>query len=383
MLALCTLLSLALADEKDGFYALPDAGVTLAAPAWHMSRWSDWDWKGRTLDNGAIASVWYTPFQVAVDESTRDAVIANWTKKLSEEEHGEDIQFSAPTIADEGGKHVIRAQASFKAGDTKAVFYGAAFATEGKLVHLGAYAAGANAGRAKAGLDGLVDKAAISKQPADLSALANTVGTTSATLALPVGWRPPLPAEQADVEAMYSRTLAKDTDKCAPAIHVVGPGVADLVLLCEDGPEMGIVDEYSVADDAAVFAKSMFGKAAEKLAPGEAVTTPHGLSVLVHVNDGLYVAGIPMSKGSATAWFVGRPEADAELSGAAKAIVAGSTFAGDKNPAPAFGAIVAHTLSYNPTHPAVLAAAALFAAILGAFGWLVLKKAPAPPTTTY
>lgn len=377
------LFSVALADEKDGFYALPDAGVTLAAPNWHMSRWSDWDWKGRTPDNGSVASVWYTAFQFPVDESTRDAILANWTQKLTDEERGEGVAFSAPTIADEGGKYVIRAQAAFMAGDTKAVFYGAAFATEGKLVHIGTYAAAPNASRAKSAIDLLVAKAAISKQPGDVSSLGGTLATDSTTLTLPPGWRRPLAAEQADVTAMYGRTLARDTDKCAAAIYPAAPGVADLALLCEGGPDLGIVDEYSFATAGHTLASGLFGKAADKLAPAEPVLTAHGPAALLRANDGLYVAAIPMNEGSAVAWFVGRADADAELAAAAKAMVASCTLKADRAPSHAFGAMVAHTLTYNPTHPAVLAAGALFMAILGGFGWLVLKKAPAPQAPSY
>ena len=377
------LAALVLADENDGFYALPDAGVTLAAPGWHMSRWSDWDWKGRTQDNGAVASVWYTPFQFSVDESTREAVLANWSAKLTDEERGEGVVFSAPTINDEGGKLVIRAQAAFVAGGTKAVFYGAAFATDGKLVHLGTYAAAPNASRAKSGLDNLVAKAAISSQPGDLTSLGGTVATEGATLTLPGGWRRPLASEMADVEAMYGRTLARDTETCAAAIHVALPGLADLVLLCEGGPELGIVDRYSFPDAGNALAAGLFGKAAEKLQPAQAVQTAHGPAALLHANDGLYVAALPMREGSAVAWFVGRADADAELNAAAMSMVSGWSLKADRAPAPAFGAMVAHTLSYNPTHPAILAAGALFMAILGGFAWLVLKKAPTPVPPSY
>ena len=152
---------------------------------------------------------------------------------------------------------------------------------------------------------------------------------------------------------------------------------------CEGGPEMGIVDEYSFATAGTNFASGLFGKAAEKLSAPESVATAHGPAALLHANEGLYVAAIPMNTGSAVAWFVGRADADAELAAAAKAMVGSCTLKADRAPVHAFGAMVAHTLTYNPTHPAVLAAGALFMAILGGFGWLVLKKAPAPQAPSY
>jgi len=154
---------------------------------------------------------------------------------------------------------------------------------------------------------------------------------------------------------------------------------------CEGGPELGIVDEYSFATAGTSFANGLFGKAAEKLSAPESVATAHGPAALLHANEGLYVAAIPMNTGSAVAWFVGRADADAdaELAAAAKAMVGSCTLKADRAPVHAFGAMVAHTLTYNPTHPAVLAAGALFMAILGGFGWLVLKKAPAPQAPSY
>lgn len=383
MLSMLLLVALAVADEKDGFYALPDAGVTLAAPNWHMSRWSDWDWKGRTLDNASVGSVWHTPFQLDVSEGTRDTLIAHWTKKLSDEERGENIVFSAPTFADESGKRVMRAQASFKSGDTKAVFFGAAFAAAGKTVHFGTYAAAGNASRAQSGIDGLVAKAAIQNPPGNLSELGGKLSTKAASIDLPAGWRRPLAAEQADVEAMYSRTLVRDTALCSPAIYVAAPGEADLALLCDGGPEMGIVDAYSFADDAHRLAGSLFGKAADKLPPAESVTSGTAMAALIHVNDGLYVAALPMQAGSSVLWLVGRTNADPELATAAKSMIGSWALEKEHQPNPAFGAVMAHALTYNPTHPAVLAAGALFFAILAGFGVLVFRQRPAPEAPTY
>jgi hypothetical protein len=384
MLALLTLATLCLADEKDGVYALPDAGVTLDAPSWHMTRWSDWDWKARTQDGAVVASVNYTAYQIPIDESTREAIIASWKARLTEEEHAQDVVFSAATVTTEDGRAVLKDEASFRlASGQRASFYGAAIASEGRTVHLATYAVGANSGRAKAGLDGLVARLKVDREAADLGSLSSELRTKTSNLSLPTGWRRPTDGEATDVQGLYARTLVTDPSKCVSAIHVPAPGAADLALLCEGGPSMGILDDYSFTDLARLFTGQLFGKSAEKVAAPEKVPAKDGPAVLLKANDGLYVAGLPTKEGSAVAWFAGRADADAEMASAAKAMVGSWAIDPSAKPAPELGAVIAHTLTYNPTHPVVLFAGLLMMTVMGGLGFLVFKKSPQQELPSY
>ena len=70
LLAALLALSPAHADPQ----ALPDVGVTLDIPAgWEMTRWSNWDWKGKTADGSVAVDVWATPFQVPVTKEAAEA----------------------------------------------------------------------------------------------------------------------------------------------------------------------------------------------------------------------------------------------------------------------------------------------------------------------
>lgn len=364
----------AAATEQDGTYALPDVGVTLRLPGWHMSRWSDWDFRGRTQDGSVLISAWSTPFELPIDTNHAEGVREAWRKKLVEEEGASDVAFGSSKVSTIDGRPTLLAEATITLpGGTKAVFEGAAFATQGHTAYVGTYAASSNAGRALAARERALASLSVEKaasQPSTGGLLEHPMFT----LDLPAGWRAPLESESFDASGLYTRTGVKDPAACAVAINPVAPGQADVLLACTDGPKLTIVDQYSFDDESILFASGLFGKAASTLSRAEPLETKSGLAILQRAKEGLYVAGLPYRDGTLVAWVAGEAHRDAEIVAAARSTLSTWTLTDVAVPQPSFGATVAHVLAYRPTHPAVLAAAALAAGILGMFAKLIFAR---------
>ncbi|MBM4368719.1 MAG: hypothetical protein FJ102_21070, partial [Deltaproteobacteria bacterium] len=105
-------LSAAAATEQDGVYDLPDAGVRLVLPTWHMSRWSDWDFRGRTGDGGVLVAAWYTPFQSSITAESAEGFRAAWKAKLEEEDHASNVSFTTSDVTTLEGRTTLRATAT-------------------------------------------------------------------------------------------------------------------------------------------------------------------------------------------------------------------------------------------------------------------------------
>ncbi|MBM4369479.1 MAG: hypothetical protein FJ102_24920, partial [Deltaproteobacteria bacterium] len=255
----------------------------------------------------------------------------------------------------------------------RAVFESAAFATDGRTFQVATYAAAQNGRRATTALERLLHDLAVTKPPATVDD-GGKLEHELFSIDLPEGWRVPLASEEFDTSGLHSRTGAMDTSECAAAIHPVAPGVTDLLLACPGGPSLTIVDQYSFEDEALVLRSALFGKAASTLAPASPVDTHSGIAILQKANDGLYVAALPYRDGTILAWIAGDQSRDAETAASAKAITSTWTLASDAAAHHDFGAVVAHTLAYRPTHPAVLMAGAVMLGLLGLFAKLIFAR---------
>ncbi len=375
-------LSAAAATEQDGAYELPDAGVRLMLPSWHMSRWSDWDFRGRSGDGGVLVSAWYTPFQTTINAENAEGFREAWKAKLEQDEHASNVSFTHSDVATIEGRPTLRATATMELpGGARAVFEGAAFATDGRTVHVATYAIAQNARRATTALENALRDLAVTK-PAAAVDDGGKLEHELFSFDLPEGWRVPLKSEEFDASGLYSRTGAMDTSKCAAAIRPVAPGATDLLLACPGGPALTIVDQYSFEDESMVFRSGLFGKAASTLPPATPVETHSGMGILQKANDGLYVVGLPYSEGTLVAWVAGDKGRDAEAAASAKSIATTWTLDTAAQTHHSFGAVAAHTLAYRPTHPVVLMAAAMMLGILGLFAKLIFARPrmEIPPT---
>ncbi len=375
-LALVAALAFAGDDPPDGAFALPESGFTLNAPSWHMSRWSDWDFKGNNADKSIFVSAWSTSYQLVLDDATAKALAETWKTRLEDEEHATEVTIDSVTVEEAAGQKRVRARLDFMtSGGVKGVYHAAAFSTAGLTAQVATLAAAPNSARAAAALDTLLERAAITRPPAAIGA-AEELTTPRGKVALLPGWRNPLPAEGASVAALFGKTGAKDSDLCTAAIHPRVGGEADVLLSCAEAASGGILDESSFDDEATLFAQRTFGKLAAKLPAPEHV--PHGenVGILYHANAGLWVGALQTEGGMQVVWVSGDEENDAGLGEVARTTLRTYALSPEATPNPTFGALMAHRLAYQKTHPTVLIPGVLALALLSFIIRLILRSQP-------
>lgn len=371
------LLPLALAET----YALADAGVTLDLPGgWEMTRWSDWDFKGRSPDGGVALELWTTPWQVPPTMDAAKGFAALHRGKL-DEMRAEDVQMKRASAENVGGRDVARVDLAFafeKKGP-KGVAYAASFPVEGKVVHVLTLAAAPNAAKAERALETVLQRLTVQKAPPDLDALAGALKTDLGFAAtLPPGWRAPLPAERDGVADAVGSVGPKDPAACATAVKPLPAGNADVMLLCREAWALGIVSEPSFRDEEKLLKDRLFGKAADKLAPADPIVTKDRTGFLLRpiVPDrDLRMAVVPYDRGTVVGWAAGPEGEAAYLEEALRATVTGLAYEGPDGGVPQHdvGATVVHTLTYDPFHPGVLLCGGAAIATMGGLLWIALR----------
>ncbi|MDP2308166.1 MAG: hypothetical protein Q8P18_19255 [Pseudomonadota bacterium] len=381
---------LALSPARADVFALADAGITLDVPAgWEMTRWSDWDWKGKTGDGAVAVEVWYTPFQVPITKEAAERWAGLYGDKL-DDMRAVGVLRDTVSLADVGGRPTARTTMhfAFEKGGPKGVMVVAAFPVEGKVMHVAMLAAAPNASRATAALDTVLARLSVQKPAAEILALGGPATTALGFGAtLPGGWRRPLPIEEPEADKALAAIGVgpKDPSACLRAIRPSPSGEVDLILFCGESWKMGILDEDSFLVEEDLLKKRFFGKAADKVPVALKLERNDRLGILLAPDvsgKALRIAAIPYDRGTIVAWGVGEPDSAAELESAIRATSASFTFDGPDGGASIHevGEWVVHTLSYRPWHPAVIAAGALFLAVLGAFGWLIFGGARRKPS---
>lgn len=378
LLLLATRLAFAGDEPADGRYSMPDSGFTLVAPGWHMSRWSDYDFKGHNADNTVFASAWSTSFQLQFDEAVAKELAVGWKTKLEEEEHATDVTVDAVRVEDVAGQKRVRGELSFTTGGgIKGVYTAAAFATDGLTAQVATLSTAQNKKRGADALESLLGHLEVTRAPANLGAT-EELHTAEASATLPTGWRNPVAGEKDYVRPLFGKTGAKDPDACTPAIRPRVGGEADLMIACPDDSGARVLDTYSFDDEAALLGGRLFGKGASALPAPERVARGEDLAILFHANAGLWVGAVPTAKGSQVVWVSGRGSDDQALGDAARAVLGGLKLTPEATPAPTFGELMFHRLSYNPTHPAVLVPGLLILAALGFLARMIFTHRPQP-----
>lgn len=385
------LLTAALAHAES--YALADAGITLDLPSgWEMTRWSDWDFKGKTGDGSVLIEAWYTTYQVPVTKEAAEAWAGLYSDKLKEM-RAEGILRDTVSLEEVGGRSTARTTMRFSLdkGGPKGAMFVAAFAVEGKVMHVATLAAGANASRAATALDTLLNRLSVQKPPAEIVALAAPAESELGFRAtLPDGWRRPLPSEEEEaVKSLGALPIApKDTSKCLRIIHANFNGTADLVAFCQDSWKTGILDELSFADVELATRQHFFGKAGEKVPAGQKIERPDRLGVLIApeiADNDLRIGVLPYDQGTVVAWGIGAPGSGEALTSAVRATLTGLEFSGPEGGAAVYevGERISHLFTYDPFHPAILATALFGLAIFGGTAWLVFGRSKPPPAPHY
>ena len=384
------LLTAALAHAE--VYALADAGITLDLPSgWEMTRWSDWDFKGKTGDGAVLIEAWYTTFQVPVTKEAAESWAGLYSDKL-DSMHAEGILRDTLSVEEVNGRTTARTTMRFTLdkGGPKGAMFVAAFAVEGKVMHVATLAAGANASRAQTALDTLLNRLTVQKPPAEIVALAAPIDSDlGLRITLPDGWRRPLPSEEDEAgKPLAALPIApKDTSKCVRVIHPNANGTADLVAFCQDNWKTGILDELSFADVELTARQHFFGKAGEKVPVAEKIERTDRLGLLIApelADNDLRIGVMPYDRGTIVAWGIGAHGSGDALTSAVRSTLTGLEFSGPEGGAAVYevGDRISHILTYDPFHPAILATGLFGLAIFGGTAWLIFGRKK-PPVVHY
>ncbi len=367
-------------------YALADAGITLDLPAgWEMTRWSDWDFNGKTRDGSVAIDAWTTSFQVPVTKESANGWAVVYREKL-EEMRAENVVMDTVTLADLAGQPTARTRMrfSFEKGGPKGVMEVAAFAVDGQIVHVSVLAAGSNVGRATTALDTLLARLTVQK-PAGATVALGGAATTELgfSVTLPEGWRRPLPSEEKPaMAALADIGIGPSTpETCLRAIRPRPNGDVDLVLFCAETWKMGILDDDSFADQEALLKQRFFGKAWEMVPAATRVDRTDRIGYLLTPEikgKDLRIAALPYDRGTVVAWGVGEHGSADALGAAIQSISQSLEFDGVEGGASVHeaGEWVVHTLTYRPFHPVVVGAALGVLVVLGGIATLVFRKRP-------
>jgi hypothetical protein len=375
-----TLLAGLLFAQTPQTFALTEAGMTLRlGSAWHMSRWSDWDFKGNTTDNAVFLKAWYTPLQVAVDETAANGWAVQYRAKLEEEERAREVKMERIAVGEVSGRPTARVDMGFELpSGGKGTMQAAAFALDGKVMHLATYAAAAHATRATRELEAALAAMTVEKPASDLSTL-GAIGDTGWKAGLPSGWRAPLASEAAEVEPMLSWVPDQGARDCAQAVSPSASGEPSLLLVCPHTDwHMPIVDESSFEDAAGTVGRLVYGKASQNLASPAKIRMDGRLGLLARPtlpDRDLRMGAAELDSGAILVWAVGPRGSAQALEGAVSATMSEMKF--DAPPQHAAGVVVFHTLKYQPWHPLVLAPGlACLASMGGLLLFIFRRKAP-------
>ena len=366
-------------------YLMNDVGGTLHLPKkWEMSRWSDWDFKAAGPGNTILYKLWLTPYQHPMDAAAAKAFSKYYLEKV-EKEGGGNASIAKAEVKTIGGRSTVFVEIDFVSSGGKGspgVFYGAAIAGEGQVIHSRVIASKRNAKAAKAGFLDTLKDFKLAKGPAQTGA-GDVAAEAGFAATLPDGFRPPLEKEKAGVLEITSKMWASALEPTECWVGILPPhvGEPDVLFACEKFWDGSPVDEYSFSDIEGQWREIFFGKAGAELPPGELVTVGDRAGALFRPRDGdnpirLLVA--PYDGGLMAVYLRASSLDAAGADTTMNALAATVKFTGPEGGAPIIrpDRWVGYYLSYRPTHPIVLAPIIV---LIGGIIFLVRRKKSSNP----
>ncbi len=355
-------------------YVMAGAGITMNLPrGWEMTRWSDWDFKAKA--DGLALDLWYTPWQV--DAPVGTVLQPIYLAHLKDQSAKNPAVL--PGIAGAAPGHWVHTRATFDLdGGGKAVAHFAAIPGDGKVLHIGIYAAASADHRASDDLDAIVHGLKIDAPPAKLNTTAVDAPDKNFTVKPPEGWREVLKSERDNAESLMGKTGAGKLDGCVLlAAPTVDGNEASVLAACPQKWQLGFADDASFADDAMTLRSLVFGKAAEKIPVADKIALPDRNAMLFRptINDyALRFAALPYDEGAISIWGIAPESAADALEAGVKATLSGLTFPGPENGLAqhALGDLVYHELSYDPLVMGISGLSVVGA--LGTLGFLLFRK---------
>ncbi len=352
VIALLAPVRVASAEESPEFL-LGDLGVRVDLPkrTWKMTRWSDWDFKGESSDGGTLLFAWGTPVQTPVGSANAWGPV--FVAKV-EELRGQDPEVSGGEVVRALGTDVAYTDVTFAFGDgAKGYVYGATVPIVGQSFHMAIVVPAKRAKAGAAARDMLIRRLEVVTEAAELDYGA-TVEAAGISTALPEGWREPLEPELKAINPRIGKLGIDDLEPCWVAIRPIPATEPDVMVTCQGGLLLGVVDEHSFEAADTVVREKMFGRA--EVAAGDAVTVGDRVGFAYAPVVGLAVGVVPYDQGVARTWVVGGEGVTEALTGAMQ----GSSYSG-VHPA-SIGDQVSYWLVHRPFSPVVLCP------LLGVFG---------------
>jgi hypothetical protein len=335
----------ALAEEEAPEFLLADFGVRIDLPDdWRMQKWADWEFKAEKADQSVKLFAWGAPYQQVPVEADLDAWAGVMVDKVGTI-GGKDPKVDSKAVVSLGGRQVARTDVVFDfPGDLKGIMAGATFAVEGQMFHMGVIAADKRADKAREAIDMLVGRLEVTKPPADL---ASDVSAAGMDTKLPEGWRVPHAKEMKPVTAAATKLKIDDLEACWTAIHPVAAKDPDVMITCQGGALLGVVDSYSFEGVEAELRKNLWGSAPVEAATPVELADRTGF---LYETPALAMGVVPYDQGITRTWALGRDAA--VLTSAVGATLKASNWSG---PHPTgLGDQVSYYISYRPTSPMVL-----------------------------
>lgn len=346
-----TLLTPAFADDPEPQaeeFLLADLGVRLDLPddGWRMTRWSDWDFKAEYTNNlgKILLFAWATPVQIPIAGDG-----AGWggtyTGKV-EELSGKDPKVLATSVEEVGGRNVALVDTEFLFGADKASIYGASIEIAGQNMHLALLSSERNQAAAKQQRDQIVKRLDVRSVPLR-TAFGSEVAAAGITSLLPKTWRPPFEEEIPIIVVPAMKKIGvEDLEGCWSAVRPMAGAPHGVMITCQGGLELGVVDEHSFGAVDQVLRDKLFGGV--DIPPAEMVTLPDRVGFAYQATEELAVGIVPYDKGVARTWVLSSegPLADLET------VMSGSTFSGHHKVAPTDW--ITYYAVHRPTSPVSL-----------------------------
>ncbi len=380
-LSLLTTTSVFAAEAEEEVYLTALAVDVEPQGGWYIERWSDWDFDA--VDKGETTKVHFfsSPFQVEVTEDAAQAWGELAVEELEALEHT-DGQVTEARVAQHGDAAVGEATISFSyQGKHPAVLYLRSFPIQGNTAHVAAFSVARRARTAQKALDtwseALTFERGPDPVPADASVAAEAMGYGTT---LPEGYRAPLKSELS-----VARNLAAETgqtyqaDSCWLGISPHPRGEASVLVSCQAGKWLGILDSYSF-EAIEVQLRDTFFKGLE-MAPGIGYEHAERLSVIwsppSRGDKAFRMALTPYDKGVALTYAMGPSDDAASLDAAIRGSLDAMTFTGEGGGAHPTGAAawIAYAAQYRPAF--LVGGAAPFLLL---FGLIALKAKNARPS---
>lgn len=353
------------AEEKDApKYLLGELDIRVDLPerGWKSDHWSDWDFKA-TSDDGVVLVAWTTPYQVPVE----DANVSEWGPaylKQAETQGGIEPAVVSAATREVQGRKATDFELSMKIQDTPLVMLASGFEIGGQNFHVAAVTQASRKARAKAELDGVLERLEIKNDPKEL-AWGGAVKAEGMDATLDGYWRAPLKSEVGGVIELLKGVGVSGLRGCWAAIHPQPAADPDLFVTCtDDKHDFPIIDAYTFGDQEAELRNAWLG--------GDDVGTPLELSDRTGFwwdtkvgTKKVEVAAVPFSGGLAKS-IIFAPKGGEKAAAAAKSTLTGNTFAAPEPPALEESA--RYYMTYRPTSPVILGpvigAAVVFLVIL-------------------